>query len=120
MEQKSLNRIQVTVKRIVGRASRTRDLIQILDPRTPAIPRMLVDRIPAERLKEQYGLNDRQADALSAVLATRPLALTQGPPGTGKTVFIAALVHAALTYGLARNVLLASQDRKSTRLNSSH
>src|SRR3546814_12954793 len=70
---------------------------------------MLVDRIPAERLKEQYGLNDRQADALSAVLATRPLALTQGPPGTGKTVFIAALVHAALTYGLARNVLLASQ-----------
>src|SRR3546814_388755 len=109
MEQKSLDRRQSAVKRIVGRASRTRDLIQILDPRTPAIPRMLVDRIPAERLKEQYGLNDRQADALSAVLATRPLALTQGPPGTGKTVFIAALVHAALTYGLARNVLLASQ-----------
>src|SRR3546814_12481041 len=87
----------------------SRDLIQILDPRTPAIPRMLVDRIPAERLKEQYGLNDRQADALSAVLATRPLALTQGPPGTGKTVFIAALVPAALTYGLAPNVFLATQ-----------
>src|SRR3546814_1162658 len=48
-------------------------------------------------------------DALPAGRATRPLALTQGPPGTGKTVFIAALVHAALTYGLARNVLLASQ-----------
>lgn len=109
MEQKSLDRRQSAVKRIVGRSSRTRDLIQILDPRTPAVPRMLIDRIPAERLKEQYGLNDQQADALSAVLATRPLALTQGPPGTGKTVFIAALIHAALTYGLARNILLASQ-----------
>lgn len=60
-------------------------------------------------MKEQYGLNNEQAEALSSVLATRPLALVQGPPGTGKTVFIAALVHAALTSGLARNVLLASQ-----------
>src|SRR3546814_11164097 len=95
MEQKSLDRRQSAVKRIVGRASRTRDLIQILDPRTPAIPRMLVDRIPAERLNEQYGLNDRQADALSALLATRPLALTQAPPGTTKTVLLAAPANTA-------------------------
>jgi serine/threonine protein kinase len=109
MEQKSLDRRQAAVKRIVGRTSRTRDLIQVLDPRTAASPRTLSERIPPELLKEQYGLNDQQAAALSAVLATRPLALNQGPPGTGKTVFIAALVHAALTNGLARNVLLASQ-----------
>ncbi len=109
MEQKSLDRRQAAVKRVVGKMSRTRDLIHIIDPRTHAEPRMLVDRIAPERLRDQYGLNDQQAAALSAVLSTRPLALVQGPPGTGKTVFIAALVHAALTNGLARNVLLSSQ-----------
>lgn len=109
MEQKSLDRRRSAVQRIVGKGSRTRDLIQVIDPRTHSKPRILIDRVAPQFLKEQYGLNDQQADALSAVLATRPLALVQGPPGTGKTVFIAALVHAALTLGLARNVLLASQ-----------
>ncbi|ESX57009.1 AAA domain-containing protein [Mesorhizobium sp. C416B] len=109
MEETSLDRRQAAVRRIVGRTSRTRNLIGILDPRTAATPQSLPDRQPVEKLKEQYELNDQQAEALSAVLATRPLALVQGPPGTGKTVFIAALVHAALTLGLARNVLLASQ-----------
>jgi hypothetical protein len=109
MEQKSLDRRQAAVQRVVGKVSRTRDLIHVIDPRTHAKPRTLLDRIAPERLKEHYGLNDQQAAALSAVLATRPLALVQGPPGTGKTVFIAALVHAALTHGLARNVLLSSQ-----------
>lgn len=109
MEETSLDRRQAAVRRIVGRTSRTRNLIGILDPRTCTIPQSMPDRQPLHRLKEQYGLNDQQAEALSAVLATRPLALVQGPPGTGKTVFIAALVHAALTSGLARNVLLASQ-----------
>ncbi|WP_425998245.1 AAA domain-containing protein [Caulobacter sp. DWR1-3-2b1] len=109
MEQKSLDRRQAAVKRVVGKASRTRDLIHVIDPRSDAKPRMLLNRLAPELLKENYGLNDKQAAALSAVLATRPLALVQGPPGTGKTVFIAALVHAALTHGLARNVLLSSQ-----------
>ena len=109
MEETSLDRRQTAVKRIVGRTSRTRNLIGILDPRTASSPHMLPDRHSAEKLKEQYGLNEHQAEALSAVLATRPLAFIQGPPGTGKTVFIAALVHAALTSGLVRNVLLASQ-----------
>lgn len=109
MEETSLDRRQAAVRRIVGRTSRTRNLIGILDPRTASSPQMLPDRSSVEKLKEQYELNDQQAEALSAVLATRPLALVQGPPGTGKTVFIAALVHAALTSGLARNVLLASQ-----------
>ncbi len=109
MEQKSLDRRQAAVKRVVGKASRTRDLIHVIDSRTESTPRTLADRIAPESLKEAYDLNDQQAEALSAVLATRPLALVQGPPGTGKTVFIAALVHAALTHGLARNVLLSSQ-----------
>ncbi|NNU40590.1 AAA family ATPase [Rhizobium sophorae] len=109
MEESSLDRRQAAVKRIIGRTSRTKDLIRILDPRTASRPQLLSDRRPADELKAQYELNDQQAEALSSVLATRPLALVQGPPGTGKTVFIAALVHAALTSGLARNVLLASQ-----------
>lgn len=109
MEQTSLDRRQAAVNRIVGMTSRTRELIQVIDPRNNARPHILPNRFSAEQLKEQYELNDQQADALSAALATRPLALVQGPPGTGKTVFIAALVHAALTSGLARNVLLASQ-----------
>ena len=109
MEETSLDRRQAAVRRIVGRTSRTRNLIGILDPRTAASPQSLPDPHPVEKLKEKYELNNEQAEALSAVLATRPLALVQGPPGTGKTVFIAALVHAALTSGLARNVLLASQ-----------
>ncbi len=109
MEQKSLDRRRAAVRRIVERSSRVRDLIDVLDPRIGRQPRSLSDRVDPARLKETYGLNDEQAAALSAALSTRPLVLTQGPPGTGKTVFIAALVHAALTLGLARNVLLASQ-----------
>jgi hypothetical protein len=109
MEETSLDRRQAAVRRIVGRTSRTRNLIGILDPRSASSPQMLPDHRDVEQLKEQYELNGQQAEALSAVLATRPVALVQGPPGTGKTVFIAALVHAALTSGMVRNVLLASQ-----------
>lgn len=109
MEETSLDRRQAAVKRILERSSRTKNLIDILDPRTESEPKMLHERVPAEELMEFYGLNDLQARVLSKVLATRPLALVQGPPGTGKTVFIAALVHAVLTRGIARNVLLASQ-----------
>jgi serine/threonine protein kinase len=109
MEETSLDRRQTAVRRIVSRTSRSKNLIQVLDPRTDSVPQFLADRESVEKLKQQYDLNEQQAEALSAALATRPLALVQGPPGTGKTVFIAALVHAALTSGLARNVLLASQ-----------
>lgn len=109
MEETSLDRRQTAVKRIVERSSRTRNLISIFDPASRAAPKLQFEKIPAAELKETYDLNDRQAEVLSTVLATRPVALVQGPPGTGKTVFIAALVHAALTRGLARNVLLASQ-----------
>jgi hypothetical protein len=108
-EETSLDRRQAAVKRIIARASRTRDLIDIMDPRKATRPQFISNVIEPETLQQRYGLNEQQASALSAVLATRPFALVQGPPGTGKTVFIAALVHAALTHGFARNVLLASQ-----------
>lgn len=109
MEETSLDRRQTAVGRIVGRTSRIRNLIDVVDPRSDVPPAVAPDRIPPEELREAYDLNELQAEALSKVLATRPLSLVQGPPGTGKTVFIAALVHAALTRGLARNILLASQ-----------
>lgn len=109
MEETSLDRRQAAVKRIVSRQARAKDLIDVFDPRVGVSPRWLAEVSSADTLKARYGLNDLQAQALASVLRTRPLALIQGPPGTGKTVFISALVHAALTLGLARNVLLASQ-----------
>ena len=66
-----------------------------------------------EELAERYALNEDQSAALAHILATRPLGLLQGPPGTGKTVFISALIHAALTTGLARNILLTSQSHEA-------
>ncbi|WP_341631181.1 AAA domain-containing protein [Sphingomonas agri] len=108
-EETSLDRRQAAVKRITGGTSRVRNLINVLDPRTGISPQRLSGAISPADLESRYELNEKQAEALSAVLRTRPLALVQGPPGTGKTYFIAALVHAALTSGLARNVLLASQ-----------
>lgn len=63
--------------------------------------------------KKKYSFNDGQAAAFSDILKIRPLGLLQGPPGTGKTRFIGALVHHALSTGLARNVLLASQSHEA-------
>ncbi|TXC71344.1 hypothetical protein FSB78_10620 [Sphingomonas ginsenosidivorax] len=108
-EETSLDRRHAAVSRITKRNSRTRDLIDLFDPRLAAKPKTLNEQFDAKDLEKLYGLNSVQAEALAKVLRTRPLALVQGPPGTGKTVFIAALVHAALTSGLVRNVLLSSQ-----------
>lgn len=112
-EQVSLDRRHSAVMRITRRNSRTRDLIDIFDPRFHSAPRMVPENFKIEELRDRYGLNPLQAKTLAAVLSTRPLALVQGPPGTGKTVFIAALVHAALTSRLVRNVLLASQSHEA-------
>ena len=60
-----------------------------------------------------YELNADQKAALERLLAVRPVGMLQGPPGTGKTRFIAALTHYAITHGLARNVLLASQSHEA-------
>ena len=109
MEETSFDRRQSAVARVVARTSRVKELINVVDSRSEFVPTISPDRICPEELASIYGLNPLQAQTLSNVLATRPLSLVQGPPGTGKTVFIAALVHAALSRGLARNVLLSSQ-----------
>ncbi|KQN24030.1 hypothetical protein ASF00_17665 [Sphingomonas sp. Leaf34] len=108
-EERSLERRHAAVTRIVRGNARIRDLVKFFDPRAAAMPTMLDQRFTAAALETTYGLNTVQAEALAATLRTRPLGLVQGPPGTGKTKFIAALVHAALSSGLARNVLLSSQ-----------
>ena len=60
-----------------------------------------------------YDLNTDQEQAFERVIRNRPVGLLQGPPGTGKTRFIAALAHYAITHGLARNVLIASQSHEA-------
>ena len=109
MEETSFDRRQSAVARVVARNSRVKELIEVVDRRSDFFPTIAPDRISPEELRTIYELNPLQAQTLSEVLATRPLSLVQGPPGTGKTVFIAALVHAALSRGLVRNVLLSSQ-----------
>jgi serine/threonine protein kinase len=111
-EETSLQRRNDAVMRITSGRARLPNLIEVFDPARQPEPDV---SSPFERdaLADRYDLNGDQAEALSRILSTRPLGLLQGPPGTGKTVFISALVHAALTSGLARNVLLASQSHEA-------
>lgn len=112
-EVTSLQRRNNAISRILSRQSRIPDLIDIFDPRSGKKPVSCQVRVDPAMLTAMYELNDAQANSLSALLELRPVGLLQGPPGTGKTVFIAALVHYALTHDLARNVLLASQSHEA-------
>ncbi len=112
-EETSLQRRNAAVTRITAGKSRAADLIKVFDPRTRSSPITLPLKVSKEELQRRYGLNDDQAGALEDLLRIRPLGLLQGPPGTGKTHFISALVHVALTTGIARNVLLASQSHEA-------
>lgn len=109
----SLQRRNNAISRILSRQSRIPDLIDIFDPNSGKTPTSGQCGVDPTVLKTTYELNDAQANSLSVLLDMRPVGLLQGPPGTGKTVFIAALVHYALTHGLARNVLLASQSHEA-------
>ena len=101
-----------SVDRILAGNGRSRDLLGVFDPRTGALPSN-VGHQPAAGSLGIYGLNPDQEAAFARIVANRPVGLLQGPPGTGKTRFIAALAHYALTKGLARNVLLASQSHEA-------
>src|SRR3546814_10828890 len=134
----SRTRRETATTRIVEHRSVIPNLVDFFDTRTGSTS--VRQSVSADRAKiaETYGLNPNQADAFVDLLDIRPLGFLQGPPGTGKTKFIGSFVHHALTQGLVRNVLLASQsheavnnageavlklfrqDRKSTRLKSSH
>ena len=112
LERQSLKRRTDAVDRILAGNGRSRDLLGVFDPRTGALPSN-VGQQPAAGSLGIYGLNPDQEAAFARIVANRPVGLLQGPPGTGKTRFIAALAHYALTKGLARNVLLASQSHEA-------
>lgn len=109
----SLKRRESAIGRVLSRESRIPDLIDVFDPRKDQCARLVPTTVRTDALQESYNLNPEQAGALSELLRIRPVGLLQGPPGTGKTIFIAALVHYALTHGMAQNVLLASQSHEA-------
>ncbi|MFO1036188.1 MAG: AAA domain-containing protein [Geminicoccaceae bacterium] len=112
LERQSLKRRTDAVDRILAGNGRSRDLLSVFDPRVSAMP-LNISHEPTPSALGIYGLNPDQKAAFARVVANRPVGLLQGPPGTGKTRFIAALAHYALTKGLARNVLLASQSHEA-------
>lgn len=112
-EATSRTRRQAATNRILSRRAVSPRLLDVFDSRSGYLPYVESINFDPTMLKERYCLNEMQAKAMVDLLACRPVGLLQGPPGTGKTRFIGALVHIALTHGLARNVLLASQSHEA-------
>ncbi|UEM24060.1 AAA domain-containing protein [Skermanella mucosa] len=112
-ENQSRNRREAAISRILRRGSVAAGLIDAFNPRSGAEPAKEAVAVDEPQLESRYGLNDDQVEAFRRIVATRPVGLVQGPPGTGKTKFIAALAHYALTSGIAKNVLLASQSHEA-------
>lgn len=112
-EETSRQRRRAAVDRILARQSRIPDLIDIFGGVDGALCRQLPSGIDEKYLREKYGFNDGQIQAFESALGNRPGLFLQGPPGTGKTRFIGALIHYAITNGLARNVLVASQSHEA-------
>lgn len=114
MEADSRSRRNSATSRLLARKAVLSNLVDYFDPRltvgTTVVPVVSPSR---EHLRSKYGLNDSQATAFQNLLSRRPVGMLQGPPGTGKTKFIAALVHHALSSGIVRNVLLASQSHEA-------
>jgi hypothetical protein len=113
MENTSWQRREEATSRILTRNSVAPELLDALYPATGKLPRNIAIDLDEDLLVERYKLNPTQVAAFKGIVAHRPLGLLQGPPGTGKTRFIGALVHYALTHGLARNVLVASQSHEA-------
>ena len=112
-ETTSRTRREAATSRILSRQAAVRELIDICDSRTGRTPSLHPEKVDAKQIKDLYSLNNTQAKAFARLVSIRPVGLLQGPPGTGKTFFIGVLVHFALTTGLARNVLLASQSHEA-------
>lgn len=112
-EVTSRTRREEATSRVLSRRGCAPNLIDVFDTRTESLPSVMPVVAEAEAIMTRYGLNDVQAQALVDLVKMRPVGLLQGPPGTGKTKFIGALVHYALTHGLAKNVLLASQSHEA-------
>jgi serine/threonine protein kinase len=112
-EVTSRSRRREATERILSRQARLSDLIDVFDPLSSMAPYILKNEVHLDEIQSKYSLNPIQADAFTKLVNIRPLGLLQGPPGTGKTHFIGALVHYALTHGLAKNVLIASQTHEA-------
>jgi serine/threonine protein kinase len=112
-EVTSRSRRRAATLRVLSRDSRVAELVDVFHPSKELLPHTQDTPVDAPVLSERYGLNAVQIAAFQSIVNQRPVGLLQGPPGTGKTRFIAALVHFALTHGLARNVLLASQSHEA-------
>jgi len=113
LENSSWQRREEATTRILKRNSVAQGLLDTFNPVSERLPNKVEVAVDEKFLIERYNLNSTQIDAFKGILKHRPLGLLQGPPGTGKTHFIGALVHYALTNGLARNVLVASQSHEA-------
>ncbi|WP_250523560.1 MULTISPECIES: AAA domain-containing protein [unclassified Caballeronia] len=111
-ENTSIERREAATSRILKGASVRAGIADIFQPDSGCRPHRKGISIDEAALV-RYQLNPVQQQAFKEIVDLRPLGLLQGPPGTGKTRFIGALVHYALTHGLARNVLLASQSHEA-------
>jgi hypothetical protein len=113
METDSRSRRDAATSKILSRQSAIPNLIEYFNPTNSLEPTTASDSITVDSIRERYGLNPSQAEAFVNLWSKRPLGLLQGPPGTGKTKFIGAIVHYALSSGMVRNVLLASQSHEA-------
>jgi hypothetical protein len=112
-ENTSRERREEATSRILRGDAAAPGLFDVFCPSKRHRPRRLAHPINEEAIAKRYGLNTVQVASFKNMIECRPVGLLQGPPGTGKTRFIGALVHYALTHGLARNVLLASQSHEA-------
>jgi serine/threonine protein kinase len=113
LENTSWQRREEATTRILKGNAVAATLLDAFNPASGMVPNNLGVDVDGDFLAERYKLNATQIEAFKGIAAHRPLGLLQGPPGTGKTRFIGALVHYALTRGLARNVLVASQSHEA-------
>lgn len=113
MENTSWQRREEATTRILSRNAVAPQLVDAFYPVSGKLPNDIPVEVDEALLVQRYMLNPTQVDAFKGIVAHRPLGLLQGPPGTGKTRFIGALVHYALTHGLAKNVLVASQSHEA-------
>ncbi|WP_102945969.1 AAA domain-containing protein [Stenotrophomonas sp. VV52] len=113
LENSSWQRREEATARILKGHAVAQGLLDAFNPVSGKSPGKVDAEVDKTFVVENYNLNSTQVDAFQGILEHRPLGLLQGPPGTGKTHFIGALVHYALTHGLARNVLVASQSHEA-------
>ncbi|WP_177218332.1 AAA domain-containing protein [Caulobacter sp. UNC279MFTsu5.1] len=111
-ELQSFKRRESAIGRVLEGSARVQGLANLFESRTQALPTRREHACEDDDIA-RYKFNPAQAAAFRKLVEVRPLGALQGPPGTGKTHFIAALVHYALTKGLARNILLASQSHEA-------